>query len=115
MKLLIIVLLITCVFANEVCQCPETCLAKEELGRGTWFLLHSIVRNIEKTDENKLLFYDFMELLSQLYPCSECREHFIKNLNEIDQMEMSEKWMCAFHNRINQQLHKELYPCNVTL
>ncbi len=57
MKLLIIVLLITCVFANEVCQCPETCLAKEELGRGTWFLLHSIVRNIEKTDENKLLFY----------------------------------------------------------
>lgn len=114
MKLIIIVLLITSVFANDVCQCPETCLGKEELGRGTWLLLHSIVRNIDKTDENELLFYDFMEILSQLYPCSECRDHFIRNLNEIDQMQMSEEWMCAFHNRINEQLDKPLYPCDAT-
>jgi hypothetical protein len=49
-----------------------------------------------------------------LYPCSECRDHFIRNLDEIDQMEMSEEWMCAFHNRINEQLGKPVYPCDAT-
>ena len=112
MKLfLIFFLLLVQVQSHEQCSCPESCSQKEELGRGTWFLIHSIVKHMEKTPDNELLFFDFMDTLSQLYPCDECREHFIANLKEIDQIEMTEQWACLFHNRINEQLDKPLYPC----
>ena len=111
MKWLLLMLMISTVLSQDQCSCPTSCSDKEKLGRSTWFLLHSIVKNVEQTLENEEMFVEFMDILSQLYPCKECREHFILNLKNIDQVEMTEKWMCMFHNKINQQLHKPLYSC----
>ena len=112
MKLIYFLLITSVVASTEMCTCPESCSHKEELGRGTWNLLHSIVKHTEKTQDNELLFYDFMDILSQLYPCEECRRHFSDNLRAIDQMEMSESWMCEFHNVVNKQLGKPIHLCH---
>lgn len=112
MKLFYLFLCFVAISNAQQCSCPDSCSNKEELGRGTWFLLHSIVKNVEKTPDNEMLFYDFIDILSMLYPCEECRQHFIDNLENMKTIEMSEKWMCNFHNTINIQLNKTIHPCH---
>lgn len=99
--------------SSDTCSCPESCSMKEELGRGTWRLLHMIVSHNIRTEETESLFYDFIDSLSQLYPCSECQTHFRDNLRDMDQIEMTEEWACRLHNMVNEQLDKPMYPCPV--
>ncbi len=106
--------MITTVAANT-CTCPESCSEKEELGRGTWKLLHSIVKHVDKTRDTKHMFEDLLIILSNLYPCEECRKHMMSILmNNLDEIEMTEKWMCEFHNMVNEKLDKPLFPCPST-
>ena len=85
----------------------------DELGRNTWFLLNEIVKK-DNTLENRYFFNSFMSSLSMLYPCGECSEH-IKDYIEEHPPELTEEWMCHFHNDVNARLEKPLHVCNNVL
>ena len=92
---------------SQTCTCG--CIDKENLGRSTWMLLHEIVKHADKTEENEQIFISFMDSLTALYPCEECRQHMKININD---PQLSELWMCSFHNVVNTQLNKPLYNCS---
>jgi len=94
----------------ETCTCSESCTQREDLGRGTWFLLHSMAKHIDPTERNQMLFDTFLDILTELYPCSVCREHLRDNLRSV-RPQLNTRSMCHFHNRINAQLGKIEYDC----
>jgi len=81
------------------------CLDRHELGRSTWFLLHEIVKAPPTP-----AFPSLMWSLSELYPCEICRAHISEYLEE-HPPEMSEFWMCTFHNAVNARLGKPIFDC----
>jgi hypothetical protein len=90
-----------------VCTCPEACSGKEELGRGTWFLLHEIVKHSNATPD---VFEDFMYRLADLYPCKECSNHMFDYFFT-NGIEMTKQWMCTFHDAVNTRLGKPVHGC----
>lgn len=100
--------------AVEQCSCTDVCgeKNKELLGQGTWRLLHEMVDNVERTDKNEKLFQNLVLSLEHLYPCAECRAHIKEMKLSRDTIEMTPKFMCEFHNKVNKQLEKELYNCD---
>lgn len=95
---------------TETCTCSESCVQREDLGRGTWFLLHNMAKHIDPTERNQMLFDTFLDILSELYPCSVCREHLRDNLRTV-RPQLNIRSMCHFHNRVNAQLGKIEYDC----
>lgn len=83
------------------------CLDRDQLGRSTWFLLHELVRSDPRPE-----FDQFMWSLSELYPCEICRSHISEYLAE-HPPEMSEYWMCDFHNAVNVRLGKPVFDCGI--
>lgn len=63
------------VLSSAVSDCP---LDKEELGRSTWNLIHTIAAYYPKspTDADKQNARNFIVALSYLYPCEVCRSDF---------------------------------------
>lgn len=114
--LLLLLLVLPVVYSSDTCTCNEGCAEKGEVGRSTWHLLHEIAKHNENNEENSFHLAVFIESLSNIYPCEECRKHmkeYIKSTVEDQQMpEMSELWMCKFHNSVNERLGKALYDCD---
>lgn len=98
---------------REDCTCTDVCKEdkKELLGQGTWNLLHSMVDNVERTEDNEQLFKNFVKSLQFLYPCSECRHHLQKM--SFTDIEMTPLWLCEFHNKVNIRLKKKLHDCGI--
>ena len=86
---------------------------KDELGRGTWTLLHTMAAYWpekpppEQAEDGK----SFIELLSRLYPCTDCAAHFRETLTKYPPTMGSQKefmqWISFVHNRINKRLGKQ--------
>ena len=97
---------------REDCTCTDVCKEdkKEQLGQGTWRLLHSMVDNVERTEDNEQLFKNFIQSLQYLYPCVECRNHLQEMT--LDDIEMTPLWLCKFHNKVNIRLKKKPYDCS---
>ncbi|XP_020598060.1 FAD-linked sulfhydryl oxidase ERV1-like, partial [Phalaenopsis equestris] len=53
-------------------------LTKEELGRATWTLLHTVAAQFpdSPTRQQKRDVRELMAILSRIYPCKECADHF---------------------------------------
>ncbi|KAL0092449.1 FAD-linked sulfhydryl oxidase-like protein ERV2 [Phycomyces blakesleeanus] len=90
---------------------------KAELGRSTWKLLHTMVARFPEspTSDERAALKQFILLLSRLYPCGECAEHFQKLLAKYPPQTSSRvaasQWACAIHNHVNQRLGKEIFNC----
>ncbi|KAI8377823.1 ERV/ALR sulfhydryl oxidase domain-containing protein [Radiomyces spectabilis] len=90
---------------------------KEELGRSTWKLLHTMVARYpeEPTTDEREALGQFIKLLSRLYPCGECAEHFQLLLEQYPPQTASRiaasQWACAIHNKVNERLHKDIFDC----
>ncbi|XP_077233438.1 erv1/Alr family protein isoform X2 [Tasmannia lanceolata] len=58
-------------------------LSKEELGRATWTLLHTLAAQFpdHPTRQQKRDAKELMAIMSRLYPCKECADHFKEVLN----------------------------------
>lgn len=92
-------------------------LSKEELGRHTWALLHSIAASypIVPNKEEKEAIIKLFDVIKTLYPCKICRSHFknmtdgliIKNDNRKELVE----FICDLHNKVNERLGKEIINC----
>ncbi|XP_057833322.1 FAD-linked sulfhydryl oxidase ERV1 isoform X4 [Cryptomeria japonica] len=80
---------------------PGKLISKEELGRATWTLLHTIGAQ--------------MAILSRIYPCKECADHFkdVLKANPVEANSGAElaQWMCRVHNVVNRSLDKPSFPC----
>lgn len=109
--LFFIVLATTLAFHFKQPTCSSCSADKDELGRGTWKLLHSMAEHIEPSKNNVDNFHAFLDLLAELYPCSECRVHLKQNL-ALNRPMLDPVSMCEFHNVINEQLGKPLFKCD---
>ncbi|XP_008787162.1 FAD-linked sulfhydryl oxidase ERV1-like isoform X1 [Phoenix dactylifera] len=93
-----------------------TPLTKEELGRATWTLLHSIAAQFpdQPTRQQKRDAKELMAILSRLYPCKECADHFkeVLKANPVQAGSQAEfsQWLCHVHNVVNRSLGKSTFP-----
>jgi len=84
------------------------------LGEPAWTVFHAYCANFdpkEKTD-----FYLFIKLFVKFYICPICREHFFRNMQNIDPrnyMNSAEDmllWSYIMHDLVNQQKIKDKVP-----
>ncbi|XP_024023155.1 FAD-linked sulfhydryl oxidase ERV1 [Morus notabilis] len=92
-------------------------VSKEELGRASWTFLHTLAARYpdKPTRQQKKDVKELMSILSRMYPCKECAEHFKLILRENpvqvgSQAEFSQ-WLCYVHNLVNRSIGKPVFPC----
>uniref|UniRef100_A0A0K0FU38 Sulfhydryl oxidase n=1 Tax=Strongyloides venezuelensis TaxID=75913 RepID=A0A0K0FU38_STRVS len=96
-------------------DCP---VDKDELGRSTWKLLHtiSVYYPSNPTEKNKADVKNTIESLAQIYPCSHCAEDFRNDIKEhpikLENRNELANWMCEVHNRVNEKIGKEKFDCS---
>lgn len=88
---------------------------KEEIGRATWTLLHSISKFYPNhpTERQKEAVGLLFKSLHILYPCRSCAPAFIVAAETADpsnRLALSTS-LCLFHNFVNRQLNKPEVPC----
>ncbi|XP_043708422.1 FAD-linked sulfhydryl oxidase ERV1 [Telopea speciosissima] len=92
-------------------------LTKEELGRSTWTLLHTIAAQFpdHPTRQQRRDVKELMDILSRIYPCKECADHFKQVLRASPVQAGSQaefaQWLCHVHNVVNRSLGKPNFPC----
>ena len=92
-------------------------LTKQEIGRNTWSLLHSIAASYpnEPTEEDKKQITNFIYGLAHLFPCKICGSHLLKMLNKegvhANSREDLVNYICKIHNIVNKVLEKPVFDC----
>lgn len=91
--------------------------SKEVLGRATWTFLHTLAAQFPEkpTRQQQRDAKELMAILSRLYPCKECADHFkeVLKANPVQAgsgVELAQ-WMCMVHNIVNRSLGKSMFPC----
>ncbi|XP_045461824.1 FAD-linked sulfhydryl oxidase ALR isoform X2 [Harmonia axyridis] len=96
-------------------DCP---LDKEQLGRNTWSLLHTIAAKYPDNPSTMVQkeITDFFAIFSNIYPCEVCAHDFREELRrepiETKSQEALSQWLCRMHNKVNFKLGKELFDCS---
>ncbi|GAQ86725.1 ALR family protein [Klebsormidium nitens] len=91
--------------------------AREELGRSTWTMLHMLAAQYpeQPTKQQQKDVKTLMELMTRIYPCKMCADHFKEVLKahpvQADSGFELAQWMCQVHNVVNRSLNKPLFPC----
>ena len=97
-------------------ECPP---GSEELGLGTWKLLHSMAAWYpdQPTKQQQNGMTNFFQTLAAFYPCTYCAEDFQVSLEKSPPKTESRTdlclWLCHQHNQVNQKLGKPLFECNM--
>ncbi|KAL3538814.1 hypothetical protein ACH5RR_002180 [Cinchona calisaya] len=92
-------------------------VSKEELGRATWTFLHTLAAQYpdKPTRQQKKDVKELMAILSRMYPCKECADHFKEVLRSHPVLAGSQhefsQWLCHVHNVVNRSLGKLVFPC----
>uniref|UniRef100_A0A1B6KJL2 Sulfhydryl oxidase n=1 Tax=Graphocephala atropunctata TaxID=36148 RepID=A0A1B6KJL2_9HEMI len=96
-------------------NCP---LDKDELGRSTWGLLHTIAAYYpdnpsQETKDDVRIFFD---KFAKLYPCRSCADHFREQINmsppRVSNQQTLSRWLCDMHNLVNQRTGKPIFDCS---
>ena len=97
-------------------------VSKEELGRATWTLLHSVAAALPETPTRpqRRAFCQLVHSLAELYPCAECAEHFgrIVDARPPERAaaaggEAARLWCCDAHNDVNERVGKPRFDCSL--
>ncbi|KAI5661185.1 hypothetical protein M9H77_20508 [Catharanthus roseus] len=92
-------------------------VSKEDLGRATWTLLHTLAAQYpdNPTRQQKKDVKELMAILSRIYPCKDCADHFkeVLRANPVQAGSHTEfsQWLCHVHNVVNRSLGKLVFPC----
>ncbi|XP_002976837.2 FAD-linked sulfhydryl oxidase ERV1 [Selaginella moellendorffii] len=95
-------------------QSPVT---REDLGRATWTFLHSLAAQYpdKPTRQQQKDVRELMAIISRMYPCKECADHFKEVLKSNPVRANSgvdlSQWMCRVHNIVNRSLGKPQFSC----
>ncbi|CAF3637802.1 unnamed protein product [Rotaria sp. Silwood1] len=99
-------------------ECP---LMRDDLGRATWSLLHTMAAyypNEPKKEEQQSM-KQFINSFSKLFPCPECRtdfqEEIVKSPPDVSSCMAISTWMCQQHNIVNKKLGKPEFDCKRVL
>ena len=95
-------------------DCP---LDKDELGRVSWSLLHSIAAYYPEnpSEIQQCEMKTFINIFSRIYPCTVCAQDLREDIKH-DPVDASSRhalsqWMCNLHNKVNNKLGKPLFDC----
>ncbi|WCJ17931.1 FAD-linked sulfhydryl oxidase ERV1 [Euphorbia peplus] len=92
-------------------------VTKEDLGRATWTFLHTLAAQYPEnpTRQQKKDVKELMSILSRMYPCKECADHFkeVLRANPVQAGSQTDfsQWLCHVHNVVNRSLGKLVFPC----
>ncbi|XP_004498850.1 FAD-linked sulfhydryl oxidase ERV1-like [Cicer arietinum] len=92
-------------------------VTKEELGRATWTFLHTLAAQYpdNPTRQQKKDVKELVQILSRMYPCKECADHFKEVLrsNPVQAGSHAEfsQWLCHVHNVVNRSIGKPVFHC----
>ncbi|ANM58395.1 Erv1/Alr family protein [Arabidopsis thaliana] len=84
-------------------------VTKEDLGRATWTFLHTLAAQYPEkpTRQQKKDVKELMTILSRMYPCRECADHFKEILRsnpaQAGSQEEFSQWLCHVHNTVNRR------------
>ncbi|VDM75765.1 unnamed protein product [Strongylus vulgaris] len=101
--------------SHDLKECP---VDKDELGRSTWNLLHtmSVYYPENPNEEQKKTAFQFMDSLSKTFPCDFCAKDLRKDLKQdppkLESREEFAMWMCRLHNKVNKKIGKEEFDCS---
>ena len=92
---------------------------KEDVGRATWLLLHTLAAQLPEDGLSKQQRRDvntLVDVLTRIYPCGDCARHF-GELVRNDPPEVSSgyefsQWLCRAHNAVNERLDKPQFSCD---
>lgn len=91
---------------------------RAELGRSTWAFLHITAAKypVTPTREDMSNAIRLIDVLTKMFPCSECREHFKQLVSSfpprVSSQEEFSMWMCEAHNIVNRRLGKPIFDCS---
>ncbi|XP_073146994.1 FAD-linked sulfhydryl oxidase ERV1 [Henckelia pumila] len=98
-------------------QKPSGPTTREDLGRATWTFLHTLAAQYPEkpTRQQKKDVKELMAILSRMYPCKECADHFrevlIATPVQAGSHDEFSHWLCHVHNVVNRSLGKLTFPC----
>ena len=92
-------------------------MSREDLGRSSWLFPHTIAAHypdnpshVQRQDAEHLI-----EILTRMYPCAECAEHFANIVAhkppDVSSGTAFREWLCAVHNEVNDSLDKPQFNC----
>ncbi|KAI5066931.1 hypothetical protein GOP47_0017459 [Adiantum capillus-veneris] len=101
----------------EIMDLASAPASKESLGHATWTFLHTLAAQFPEkpTRQQQRDAKELMAILSRLYPCKECADHF-KEVLKANPVQAGSgvqlaQWMCRVHNVVNRSLGKSIFPC----
>lgn len=96
--------------------CP---LDREELGRASWGLLHSMAGYFpdHPSAEQQQEMKQFINLFGKYFPCRHCSEDFVQRLRvnppDTKNRQVFSRWLCEIHNDVNRKLGKPTFDCSL--
>lgn len=90
---------------------------KEQVGRATWTLLHTLAAQYPEhpTSRQKRDARNLIDIMTRMYPCGECAEHFSEVVKayppRVNSRQDFSQWMCRVHNVVNRSLGKPEFNC----
>ncbi|XP_078345973.1 FAD-linked sulfhydryl oxidase ALR-like [Oculina patagonica] len=96
-------------------ECP---LDREELGRSSWNVLHTMAAYYpdNPSQEQQRDMSSFVKLFSKFFPCDDCASHLRERL-QTHPPDTSNRynfcqWMCHMHNEVNRRIGKKEFDCS---
>jgi len=100
----------------NVKECPVN---KDDLGEGTWALLHTLAAHFPdnpSTDDQEMIL-QLYNSLARFYPCPICAADFQQSIMttppEAQSREALVLWTCRLHNEVNAKLGRQSFACSV--
>ncbi|CAG2106845.1 unnamed protein product [Medioppia subpectinata] len=95
-------------------ECP---LSRDQLGRNTWSLLHTMAAYYPKepSPQQRTDMKQWIEIFGRFYPCDDCAKDFRSDIAtdppQTQSQQALSQWFCRIHNKVNQKLGKKLFDC----